>query len=194
MLSYLVSNERGAESAKSIMKDLRCRLNDRPQITTDGLKSYTEAVEEAFGPNAHYAQIIKHYEPDHNSGNQERQYGPSVCTKIDKRSIQGNPDMEKANTSLVERHNLIMRMRMRRFTRLTNAFSKKIENHTAVVALFALHYNFCRIHKSLQVTPAMEAGLDMELRDCEWIVDLIDETAPDPGKPGKRYGKRKKSN
>ena len=123
----------------------------------------------------------------------ERRFSPPVCTSIEKRRIEGNPDMRKANTSCVERHNLSMRMGMRRFTRRTNGFSKRVEKHVAMVSLYALHYNFCRIHKTLKVTPAMEAGLTSELLDMEWIVSLIDARAPKPNRP-RAYRKRQNSN
>jgi len=198
LLSYLVSNERGGESALALMDDLRGRLLGRPQITTDGLRAYAEAVEESFGADVDYAQVIKNYGQSADGHSQERRYSPAVCTNIEKRKIQGNPDMCAANTSHVERHNLSMRMGMRRFTRLTNAFSKRIEKHAAMVSLFALLYNFCRIHTTIKVTPAMDAGLDHTVRDCEWIVGLIDERAQKPKKPGPKpgtkYGKREKSN
>ena len=113
---------------------------------------------------------------------------PATCTKVEKHPIEGNTDMAKANTSYVERHNLSMRMGMKPFTRLTNAFSKKIEKHTAMVSLYALHYNFCRIHKTLRVTPVMEVGIDSTVRDCEWIVGLIDAYLPAPKKPGPTKG------
>ena len=192
--SYLVAGERDGETALAFMDDLRGRLEDRPQLSTDGLSAYEGAVEGAFGGDVDFAQVIKSYgkEPgeDH-----ERRYSPPVCTDIEKRRIEGNPDMRKANTSYVERHNLSMRMGMRRFTRLTNAFSKRVEKHWALVSLYTVHFNFCRIHKSLRVTPAMEAKLDTTVRDCEWIVSLIDARAPTPKrpgpKPGTRYKKRK---
>ena len=195
MLSYHVTNNRDGESALVLMDDLRKRLEDRPQITTDGLRAYVEAVEESFGAGVDYAQVIKEYGQSADGHSQERRYSPAVCTKIEKRKVEGDPDLKKANTTHVERHNLSMRMGMRRFTRLTNAFSKRIEKHATMVALFALHYNFCRIHTTIKVTPAMEAGLDHTVRDCEWIVGLIDDMAPEPQKPGPKpgtkYGKRK---
>ncbi len=198
MLSYHVTNSRDSESALMLMDDLRKRLEDRPQITTDGLKAYAEAVEESFGAGVDYAQVIKDYGQSADGHSQERRYSPAVCTKIEKRIVEGKPDLKKANTTHVERHNLSMRMGMRRFTRLTNAFSKRIKKHAAMVTLFALHYNFCRIHTTIKVTPAMDAGLDHTVRDCEWIVGLIDDMAPKPKKPGPKlgtkYGKREKSN
>lgn len=187
ILSYLISGERDGQAAIALMDDVRGRLTDRPQISTDGLAAYVEAVEGAFGGDVDYAQVIKEYA---SSGDQddERRYSPATCTSVEKRRIEGNPDMAKANTSYVERQNLSMRMGMRRFTRLTNAFSKRIEKHAAMVCLYALHYNFCRIHQTLRVTPAMEAGLSETLRDCEWIVGLIDANTPAPKKPGPAKG------
>ena len=197
ILSYLVAGERDGETALAFMDDLRGRLDDRPQLTTDGLAAYEGAVEGSFGGDVDFAQVIKVYGKEPGEDN-ERRYSPPVCTDIQKRRIEGNPDMRKANTSYVERQNLSMRMGMRRFTRLTNAFSKRVEKHWAMVSLYFVHYNFCRIHKTLRVTPAMEIGLDTTVRDCEWIVSLIDARAPAPRrpgpKPGTRYTKRQESN
>ena len=123
------------------------------------------------------------------SGEADRRYSPAECIGTRKHIIQGDPDPEKISTSYVERHNLTMRMGMRRFTRLTNGFSKRVEKHAAMVALFAVHYNFCRMHKTLRCTPAMEAGLDTTVRDLEWIVELIDARAPEPNRPA-TYRKR----
>ena len=187
IVSYLVSGDRDGQSAIAFMDDLRGRLMDRPQISTDGLSAYLGAVEGAFGGDVDFAQVIKEYGKLPGEDN-ERRYSPPVVTKCEKRRIEGNPDMRKANTSYVERHNLTIRMGNRRFTRLTNAFSKKVEKHVAMLHLFFLHYNFCRIHKTLRVTPAMEAGLSATLHDCEWIVGLIDAYAPAPKKPGPAKG------
>ena len=176
----------------AFVDDLRSRLEDRPQVSTDGLSAYVGAVEGAFGGDVGFAQVIKAYGKEPGEDN-ERRYSPPVCTDIEKRRIEGNPDMRKANTSYVERHNLTMRMGMRRFTRLTNGFSKRVEKHVAMVSLYALRYNFCRIHKTLKVTPAMEAGLTSELRGMEWIVGLIDARAPKPSRP-KTCRKRRISN
>ena len=190
IVSYLVSGDRSGQAALAFMDDIRGRLEDRPQLSTDGLTAYREAVEGAFGGDVDFAQVIKSYGKEPGEDN-ERRYSPPVCTDIEKRRIEGNPDMRKANTSYVERHNLSMRMSMRRFTRLTNAFSRKLENHIAMLSLYFVHYNFCRIHNTLKVTPAMEAGLSSELRDAKWIVGLIDARAPKPNRP-KTYQKRKK--
>ena len=187
VVSYLVG-DRDGQSALALMDDLRSRLVDRPQISTDGLTAYREAVEGAFGGDVDFAQVIKEYGKV-GEAEGERQYSPAVCTSIEKRRIEGDPDMAKANTSYVERSNLTMRMGNRRFTRLTNAFSKKMEKHAAMVNLFFLHYNFCRIHKTLRVTPAMEAGVDDTVRDVEWIARLVEARAPKPNRP-KTYRKR----
>ena len=184
--SYLVG-DRDGQSAIALMDDLRSRLEDRPQISTDGLKAYVEAIEGAFGGDVDYAQIIKQYGKLPGEDN-ERRYSPPVCTSIEKRRVEGNPDLLKASTSYVERSNLTMRMGNRRFTRLTNGFSKNLDKHAAMVHLFFLHYNFCRIHKTLGVTPAMEAGVTGKLRDMEWVVGLIDARASKPKRP-KAYKK-----
>ena len=197
IVSYLVSNGRDGMTAIEFMDDLRDRVEDRIQLSTDGLGAYLEAVEGAFGGDVDYAMVVKEYGKEPGEDN-DRRYSPPVCTKVEKRRIEGDPDMSKANTSYVERHNLSMRMGNRRFTRLTNAFSKKVEKHAAMLSLYFVHYNFCRIHKTLRVTPAMEAGLDDAARDVEWIVGLIDANAPKPRKPGPKpgtkYRPRQKSN
>lgn len=190
LVSYLVG-PRDGQSALQFMDDLRGRLEDRPQISTDGLAAYREAVDGAFGGDVDFAQIIKTYGSQPGVEN-ERRYSPAVCTGIEKNVVWGAPDMRKANTSHVERHNLSMRMGMRRFTRLTSAFSKRVEKHVAMVHLYAVHYNWCRVHKTLRVTPAMEARLDSTMRDAEWIVGLVDVRAPKPKRP-KTYRKRSKA-
>ena len=185
--SYLVGGRDG-ESAISLMDDLRGRLEDRPQLSTDGLKAYREAVDGAFGGDVDFAQVIKRYGKTPGSDGAHR-YSPATCTGIVKHRIEGRPDMKKAGTSYVERSNLTMRMSNRRFTRLTNGFSKNLDKHAAMVNLFFLHYNFCRIHKTLGVTPAMEAGITDTLRDMEWIAGLIDARASKPDRP-RKYNKR----
>ena len=192
IVSYLVG-ARDGESALAFMDDLRARLDDRPQVSTDGLKAYVEAVDGAFGGDVDFAQIIKTYGSGDPGVEAARRYSPATCTGIEKNPVWGAPDMRKANTSHVERHNLSMRMSMRRFTRLTNAFSKRIEKHVAMLALYFLHHNFCRVHRTLRVTPAMEARIDTTMRDCEWIVGLIDARAPMVNY-AKTYKKRKKVN
>lgn len=151
--SFMVGN-RDAFSAKMLIHDLASRLASRIQLTTDGFRVYLEAVEGAFGAEIDYAMLVKVYE----SEQEETRYSPAVCTACARKAIQGSPDPAHISTSHVERQNLSMRMGMRRFTRLTNGFSKEVKNHGAAVALYFMHYNFCRIHKTLRVTPAMEAA------------------------------------
>ncbi|HEY9537181.1 MAG TPA: IS1 family transposase [Kiloniellaceae bacterium] len=183
ILAYEVG-DRTAATALEFMDDLRDRLANRVQLTTDGHKAYLEAVEGAFGGDVDFAQLVKLYGEDANKG-PERKYSPSVCKGAKKRPIEGNPDKRHVSTSHVERQNLTMRMGMRRFTRLTNAFSKKLENHLHMLSLYFVHYNFCRQHKSLGgLSPAMAAGVSDTLHDMEWIVGLIDARAPKPGPRG----------
>ncbi len=187
IVSYLVGG-RDAGYANEFMDDVASRLANRVQMTTDGHKAYLEAVEGAFGADVDYAQLIKLYGASSESA--KGRYSPAECTGIKKRTVEGNPDEKHVSTSYVERQNLTMRMSMRRFTRLTNAFSKKVDNHIHMLSLYFVHYNFCRIHKTLKVTPAMEAGLTDTLHDMEWIVSLIDARAKKPGRP-KTYGTKK---
>jgi IS1 family transposase len=168
--SFLVGN-RTAEYAKMFADDLAGRLANKVQLTTDGLKFYLNAIEGAFGGEIDYAMLIKTY-GSAESTTDERRYSPAVCTGAEIKTISGYPDMDKASTSHVERQNLTMRMSMRRFTRLTNGFSKKIENLEHAVALHFMHYNFARIHKTLKVTPAMEAGVSNHLWSLEEIANL----------------------
>ncbi len=182
ILSWEVGN-RSSATAIEFMDDLRSRLGHRVQLTTDGHKAYLEAVEGAFGSDIDYAQLIKLYGNENDARNHERKYSPAECTGIRTRKIEGNPKERDISTSHVERHNLTMRMGMRRFTRLTNAFSKKIENHIHMLSLYFVHYNFVRIHKTLRVTPAMEAGETDTLHDMKWIVSLIDARANKPSRP-----------
>jgi len=190
IISYLVGG-RDAGYADAFMQDVGDRLANRVQLTTDGHKAYLEAVEGVFGADVDYAQLIKLYgnAPDAFKG----RYSPAECTGIKKRAIEGEPDESHVSTSYVERMNLNIRMGNRRFTRLTNAFSKKIDNHLHMLSLYFMYYNFCRIHKTLKVPPAMAAGVSNTLRDVEWIVGLIDARAPKPGRP-KTYKKKDNSN
>jgi len=140
------------------------------QLTTDGHRPYLSAVEEAFGANVDYAMLIKLYK---GGVQDETKYSPADCIGAHKEAISGDPDMDHVSTSYVERQNLTMRMSIRRFTRLTNAFSKRVENHMHAVALHYMHYNFVRIHKSLRMTPAMAAGVTEHLWEIEDIVALL---------------------
>ncbi len=163
--------DRGSETAKGFISDLAGRLANRVQLTTDGHKVYLNAIENAFGDDIDYAMLVKQYGECHEGG--EVRYSPAVCTGAKKEAITGNPDPKHVSTSYVERQNLTMRMSMRRFTRLTNAFSKKVENHAAAVALHFMYYNFCRIHQTLRVTPAMAAGVTDHVWEIGEIVDLL---------------------
>jgi IS1 family transposase len=147
---------RDAFTGHAFIRDLASRLATRVQVTTDGHKIYLEAIEGAFGANVDYAMLVKLYGKE--GGTAETRYSPAECTGTREIAITGNPDPAHISTSYIERQNLTMRMNMRRFTRLTNAFSKKLDNHRAMIALHYMHYNFVRIHKTLRVTPAMEAG------------------------------------
>lgn len=161
---------RDAVTARMFINDLAERLTERVQLTTDGLSVYLKAVERAFGHEIDYAQLVKIYGNDPEG---EKRYSPAVCIGCEKHAQIGNPDPAHISTSYVERANLSMRMGMRRFTRLTNAFSKKIENHAAAVALYFQFYNFARVHKTLRCSPAMAAGVDNRLWEIKDIVDMI---------------------
>jgi IS1 family transposase len=167
--SFMVGN-RGPQTAKIFMDDLASRLANRVQLTTDGHRAYLRAVENAFGSEIDYAMLVKIYGNDFKN---DSKYSPPECIDCQTVAITGNPDPAHISTSFVERQNLTMRMNMRRFTRLTNAFSKKIENHLAAVALHYMHYNFCRVHKTLRVTPAMEAGITDHVWTIEDLVALL---------------------
>ena len=175
IVSYYVGS-RDAESALEFMTDLKSRLNNRVQLTTDGLKSYVDAVKQTFGRKIDFAQLIKVYASDNPKGAKryERRYSPAPITKTEVKYVMGHPDSRFISTSYVERQNLTMRMHMRRFTRLTNAFSKKLENHCHAISLHFVYYNFCKIHKTLRVTPAMQAGLTKDIMTIEDIVKLSD--------------------
>lgn len=179
IVSWLVGG-RDAGYAHEFMQDVASRLANRVQLTTDGLKAYLEAIEGAFGADVDYAQLVKMYgETAHPPG----RYSPAECTGARKERIEGNPDPKHVSTSYVERQNLTMRMSMRRFTRLTNAFSKKAANHIHMVALYTVFYNFVRQHKTVKCSPAMAAGITGKLWSMEDVVALIDANAEAPARP-----------
>ena len=164
--------KRDATDAYKFISDLAGRLASRVQLTSDGLKCYVQAVEDAFGADIDFAQLVKLYGNEHGPVTECR-YSPPICIGARKTRITGNPVSRLVSTSHIERQNLTVRMSSRRFTRLTNAFSKKLENHKHQVALHFMHYNFCRIHQTLRVTPAMEAGIADHVWSLEEIVNLI---------------------
>ena len=170
IVSWLVGTRDGG-AAYTFMQDVASRLRNRVQLTTDGHTPYLAAVEDAFGADIDYAMLVKIYGPDPQA---EKRYSPAQCLGCKVETITGDPDPKHISTSYVERQNLTMRMSMRRFTRLTNAFSKKVENHCAAVALYFVYYNFCRVHQALRVTPAMEAGLSDHVWTIAEIVALLD--------------------
>ncbi len=171
MLSYLCGG-RDASWAKKFMEDLASRLTTRIQITTDGHRAYAEAVEGAFGMDVDYAMLIKLYGAP--SDHPDTRYSPAQCIGIRTGVLSGSPDPQHISTSYVERMNLNIRMGLRRFTRLTNAFSKKFENHCHAAAIYFAYYNFCRVHQTLRVTPAMEAGLTDHVWTLAELVTLLE--------------------
>ena len=179
IVAYLIGG-RDAGYANEFMQDVASRLANRVQLTTDGHKAYLDAVEGAFGAAVDYAQLVKLYG---DAPGPAGRYSPAECTGIKKTRVEGNPDPKHVSTSYVERQNLTMRMSMRRFTRLTNGFSKKAESHADMVALYTVWYNFVRQHKTLRCSPAMAAGLSATLWSMEDVVKLIDARAAKPNRP-----------
>ena len=170
--TFMLGN-RDSHTARVFMDDLASRLANRVQLTTDGLRVYLEAVEGAFGSEIDYALLIKVY----GASQEETRYSPAECIECITNIVTGAPAAKHISTSYIERQNLTMRMGMRRFTRLTNGFSKKVENHAHAVALHFMHYNFCRVHKTLRVTPAMEAGIAEHVWSLEEVVSLLERSA-----------------
>ena len=185
LISWMIG-PRDMTTAAPFLFDLRERVTGRPQITSDGLSAYPGAVEMAFGADVDFAQLIKIYG---NEGTEaERRYSPPVCKAAVKKPIQGSPNPAAINTSFVERHNLTMRMNMRRFTRLTNAFSKRLEYLAYAVALDTVHYNFVRRHQTLRITPVQAAGLTDHWYNYDWLEAMIADRTPKPQKPGPAQG------
>ena len=184
ILSYVVG-KRNAENTRDFLADLRARVINRPNISSDAFTQYPEAVELAFGADVDYGQIQKSYSEDANEPRRVRRYSPGAVVAVATRTVVGDPD--QICTSHMERGNLTIRMQTRRFTRLTNAFSKKLRNHMAAVALFIAHYNLCRVHETIRMTPAMMIGV----ADHIWSVgELIEAAASSdlPEPPGHRVG------
>jgi IS1 family transposase len=181
IISWLVGS-RDAACAHQFMSDVASRIKNRIQLTTDGYKAYFDAVEDTFLGEIDYAVLVKIY--GRHSHESVTRYSPAECIGTKVEIVNGDPDPEHISTSYVERHNLSMRMHMRRFTRLTNAFSKKFANHVCMVALYTVFYNFIKIHKTLRVTPAMEAGLVDRVLTFEEIAVMIEANAPKPGPRG----------
>jgi IS1 family transposase len=186
ILSWMVGG-RDAYTANLFMDDLAQRITGRVQLTTDGHHSYLDAVAGAFGTDIDYGMLVKLYGEEAGAG-PERKYSPGECVGARREVITGNPDMKAVSTSHVERHNLTMRMSMKRFARLGNAFSRKIDNHLHALSLYFVWYNFCRQHKAHKLSPAMAAGVADRLWSMEDIVALVDAAAPKPGRP-KSYRK-----
>ena len=186
IVSHFVGGRDG-ECAMMFMDDVAKRLATRVQLTTDGHRAYLDAVEGAFGCDVDYAQLVKIYGA---APGPAGRYSPAECTGAKKVPVEGKPDMAHVSTSYVERQNLTMRMHMRRFTRLTNAFSKKFENHAHMVALYAVWYNFVRVHKSLRVSPAMAAGISDRLWSMEDVAALVEAADTKPTAKRGPYKKR----
>jgi IS1 family transposase len=180
IVSYLIGGRDG-EYATAFIDDLRTRLANRVQLTTDGHKAYLQAVEEAFGDDVDYAMLVKLYGEGPKT---EARYSPAVCIGTRKEAITGSPNKSMVSTSHVERSNLSMRMHMRRFTRLTNAHSKKFEHHCHMVSLYTVFYNFVRLNSAVKMSPAMAAGVSTRLWEMADIVALVDAAAPKPGPRG----------
>jgi IS1 family transposase len=190
VLSYRVG-PRDLREATAFMKDVASRLRNRVQLTTDGMAKYLLAVESAFQGDVDYAMLIKVYGTDQDSRKPERRYSPSVCLEAVPTRVTGNPDPDHISTSHVERLNLTTRMSARRFTRLTNAHSKKVENHIAAISLHFMHYNFCRVHQTLKTTPAVAAGVTDHVWTLRELIGLLEEAETAvPRKRGK-YKPRK---
>jgi IS1 family transposase len=186
MVSWYVG-DRDVTSANHFMRDVAGRLANRVQLTTDGHHAYLTAVDNAFNSDIDYAMLVKLYGAPEGKTQTERRYSPNECTGIKKQIVSGAPNKKFISTSYVERSNLSIRMGNRRFTRLTNAFSKKFDNHCHSLSLYFVYYNFCKIHKSLSVTPAMQAGLMKRVMSVEDIANLVAI-----GTPKKRGSYKKK--
>lgn len=188
IVSWLVGG-RDAESGYHFMSDVQSRLANRVQLSTDGHGAYLMAVPAAFGSKVDYAQIVKLYGPDPRED--QKRYSPAQCIGIEKHRIIGRPDEKHVSTSFIERSNLTLRMANRRFTRLTNAFSKKLENHCLMIALYTTWYNFVKMHKTLKMTPALASGVADKLWSMSDLAAMVDEY--DRAQPRKKPGRKPKA-
>ncbi|MGH7038282.1 MAG: IS1 family transposase [Stellaceae bacterium] len=178
--------KRNGDNCRAFLADLRSRVLGAPELSSDAFSAYPDAVERAFGIDCAYGTIEKHYAAPEETVEAARRYSPTAVVAVMRRPIIGNPS--KLSTSYIERQNLTLRMQQRRFTRLTNAFSKKLENHWAAVALYVAHYNLCRVHETLRVTPAMQ----LDVTDHIWTIGELVDAALDgvlPGPGGRPYGR-----
>ena len=181
------TGKRTAENTQAFVHDLRARVINRPQITSDGFKPYLEAMEAAFGADVDYAMLVKQYKAEP-AKDAARRYSPGYVVGVARHRVVGRPRSRHVSTSYVERSNLTFRMQQRRFTRLTNGFSKKLENHKAAVSLFVAHYNLCRVHETLRMTPAMHLGVTDHIWDIGELIEAA--TAPETPEPeGRRVGR-----
>lgn len=184
IISWRVGKRNG-DNTRAFLADLRGRVLGAPEISSDAFPAYPDAVEQAFGIECSFGTIEKHYAVDA-AVEAARRYSPAAVVSVSRRQIIGA--QHTVSTSYIERQNLTLRMQQRRFTRLTNAFSKKLENHVAAVALYVAHYNFCRVHETLRVTPAMQLGVTDHIWTIGELVDVsLDGVVPAPG--GRRYGR-----
>lgn len=174
--AFMVGN-RDLRTARIFIDDLKGRLASRVQLTTDGLKAYLDAVEGAFGSEIDYSMLVKIY----GASQEETRYSPPECIDCERKRIMRNPDPAHVSTSYIERQNLTMRMQMRRFTRLSNGFSKKVENHAYSAALHFMHYNYVRVHETLRCTPAMEAKITDHLWTIEEMISKLDTNSKKAG-------------
>ncbi len=183
IVSYM-TGKRNESTTRAFVHDVWTRIVNRPQITSDGYGPYIEAIAEAFGDGADFAQLVKHYSAEQ-AVEAARRYSPARVVRVERMMVSGRPDNRRVSTSYVERSNLTLRMQQRRFTRLTNGFSKKLENHAAAVSLYVAHYNLCRVHEALRTTPAMALGVT----DHIWTIGELIEAATGPEPKGRTVGR-----
>jgi IS1 family transposase len=187
IIAYAVGKRDGA-TTNAFCADLRARILSRPQITSDGFRPYVDAIEWAFGADVDYARLVKQYEGEPGP-DAARRYSPGWVVGVSRARVSGSPNPDRISTSYVERQNLTVRMQCRRFTRLTNAFSKKLRNHKAAVALYVAHYNLCRVHETLRITPAMALGVTDHIWSVGELVEDARTEEPEPLPPPRPAGR-----